>query len=132
MMAGLPKPIPESVKSERFIETFTKIAREFQATATLGGDLPAEKFLDYLKKNFTLETDFNEWLSFFPERETGSHSKNAKKAFPAYLEARRKYSAEELRELAGKYWNNLDKVEFAKHPETFLKDITSFSIKAAY
>ena len=132
MLAGLPKPISESVKAERFLAALTKTAREFQANAKLGGDLPAETFSAYLNKNFTLENDFNEWLTFFPERETGSHSKNRKKAYPAYLEARRKFSAHELRSFAGTYWNNLDKVEFAKNPDTFLNDLVADKSKASF
>lgn len=132
MLAGLPKEIPESVKVERFLAALTRTAREFQATAKLGGDLPAETFSDYLKSNFTLETDFNEWLSFFPERELGSHNKNRKKAYPAFLEARRKFSALDLRSLASKYWNNLDKVEYAKNPDTFLTELVADQTKAAY
>jgi hypothetical protein len=132
MLAGLPKPISESVKAERFLAALTKTAREFLANAKLGGDLPADTFSDYLNKNFTLENDFNEWLLFFPERETGSHYKNRKKAFPAYLEARRKFSAQDLRSLAGSYSNGLSKKEFAKHPDTFLNDLVADKTKAAY
>jgi hypothetical protein len=132
MLAGLPKPISESEKVERFLAAITKTARAFEATATLGGDLPAETFIDHLKANFTLESDFNEWLLVFPERETGSHNKNRKKAYPAYLEARRTYSAQDLRSLAGTYSNKLDKKEFAKNPETFLGDLVADQTKAAY
>lgn len=132
MLAGLPKPIPESVKAERFLAAMTKMLREFEATANLGGDLPAETFSDYLNSNYTLENDFNEWLSFYPEREKGSHDKNAKKAFPAYLEARRKFPANDLRSFAGHYWNKLDKVEYAKNPETFLTELVADKTKAAY
>jgi hypothetical protein len=132
MLAGIPKDISESVKAERFLAAITKTARAFEATATLGGDLPAETFSDYLNSNFTLESDFNEWLLVFPERETGLHNKNRKKAYPAYLEARRKYSAQDLRSLAGTYSNKLDKKEFAKNPETFLGDLVADQTKAAY
>jgi len=132
MLAGVPKGISESVKAERFLAALTKTAREFEATATLGGDLPADTFSDYLNNNYTLENDFNEWLSFFPEREPGGHTKNAKKAFPAYLEARRKFSANDLRSFAGTYWNKLDKKEFAKNPETFLTELVADKTKAAY
>ena len=132
MLAGVPKGISESVKAERFLAALTKTAREFLANAKLGGDLPADTFSDYLNKNFTLENDFNEWLLFFPERETGSHYKNRKKAFPAYLEARRKFSAQDLRSLAGSYSNGLSKKEFAKHPDTFLNDLVADKTKAAY
>ena len=132
MMAGLGKPIAESVKAERFLAYLTKVLREFEASAKLGSNTPAETFITYLNSNFTLEDDFNEWLTFYPERETGSHAKNAKRAYPAYLEARRKIQAQELQNLAAVYWNKLDKKEFAKNPETFLTELVADQTKAAY
>jgi hypothetical protein len=132
MMAGLGKPVAESVKAKRFLEYMTKVLRSFEANAKLGSDTPAETFSAYLNSNFTLEDDFNEWLDFYPERETGSHAKNAKKAYPAYLEARRKIPAQELQNLAAVYWNKLDKKEFAKNPETFLTELVADKTKAAY
>lgn len=121
-----PDPITEDEKNKRFLDLFTKTARSFEIELT---DLPeaaeSETFSFWLNQAFSVEDDFKDFLLCYPERETGSHRKNYKKALPAYYQARRKFHPSDLRSFARTYWNRLDKQEFAKNPETFLLDLVA-------
>jgi DNA-binding MarR family transcriptional regulator len=119
-----PDPLSEDQKSERFLKHFTDtfriIEEEFSETWR-----SEAHFGTWITGNYSLEDDFKEWLQYFPERELGSHAKHGKKAYHAYLKARREFPADTLRAEAQRYWNTLTDTGYAKHPENFLADLVS-------
>jgi len=126
--------ISEDEKTKRFLKHFRSALREF-AKDFLSRNESAHNFRTWLAENYSLEDDFKSWLQHFPERETGSHSKNYKKAFHAYLTAVRSVDQSDLRIFASNYWNKLerDKVElsFAKLPQNWLAEIVGVSSRDA-
>jgi hypothetical protein len=126
--------ISEDEKTKRFLKHFRSALREFSKDF-LSRNESAHNFRTWLAENYSLEDDFKTWLQHFPERETGSHSKNYKKAFHAYLTAVRSVAQSDLRIFASNYWNKLerDKVElsFAKLPQNWLAEIVGVSSKDA-
>lgn len=121
--------ISEDVKSERFLETFTKA---FRSHAELMERPEVENnFSTWLNKKYSIQEDFKTWLKHFPEREHGSHAKHAQKAYQNYLVARRTFAAADLRILAGEYWDRLDReksaLSFAKLPQNWLADLVAES-----
>jgi hypothetical protein len=126
-----PDPLGEDEKEARFLDFFTK-AFQTLAKTYLENNKADKDFNSWLNANFTLEDDFKKWLNFFPEREKGSHAKHAKKAYPAYVSARRSFCAGDLISLAQRYWNTLTNLDYAKYPENFLLDLVAEPEKVAY
>jgi hypothetical protein len=126
-----PDPLGEDEKQARFLDFFTK-AFQSLAKTYLENNKADKDFNSWLNANFTLEDDFKKWLNFFPEREKGSHAKHAKKAYPAYVSARRSFCAGDLISLAQRYWNTLTNLDYAKYPENFLLDLVAEPEKVAY
>lgn len=123
--------IDEDEKSRRFLDSFSNTFRSYAETYL--ENFKADKdFNSWLNENFTLEDDFKKWLGFFPEREKGSHTKHAKKAYPVYISARRSFCAGDLIHLAQRYWNTLTNLDFAKYPENFLLDLVAEPERVAY
>ena len=126
-----PEPLTENEKAERFLDHFSNAFRSF-GKKYLENNKADKDFNSWLNENFTLEDDFKKWLNFFPEREKGSHTKHAKKAYPAYISARRSFCAGDLIHLAQRYWNTLTNLDFAKYPENFLLDLVAEPERVAY
>lgn len=119
-----PEPLNEDQRVQRFLDYFTQTFRA-HAEHYLETSKTDKDFSSWLKQNFTLEDDFNDWLPCFPERETGSHAKHAKKAYSAYVSARRSFNAEDLVMLGSKYAYTLTNLDYAKYPENFLLDLVA-------
>lgn len=123
-----PQPVTEEEQSIRFIKLLNEVCLDtyepLKQSFTITGEyLEEEKFSAWLKNNYSLEDDFLSFLSCLPERETGSHAKNFRAAFPAYVEARREFDNQTLKRLALDYGDKVEDRTYAKKPQTFLNEI---------
>lgn len=129
-----PDPLTEDEKEER-LKTFWVAIFEALITPTIESfhkkkekDFP--DFETWLTQNYSEDEDFETFLANYPEREFGSNTKNKKQAKKAWLNARRFYKNETLIFEAGRYWDKLGDLTFAKLPQNWLNDLVSNHSKA--
>jgi len=125
-----PEPVSGKELAERFIAYWNGLFKTFEIetrTRWEEYEIPNPiSYVSFLEETYTAEDDFKIFLSYFPEREAGSHAKNYRKAFAQWLEARNLFHAKDLESLVNRYADKLENnggPSYAKLPSNWLSDL---------